>query len=310
MFKHIRTPLSDSINIDTFIDENTGDKLSLIPQLGGLWHELKFNSLSIIDAYKNLTEARENRWAKNVFLYPFANRLNDGAFTFAGNHYQWPINDTTHHHAIHGFGMLLPMDLNVLSLNPLTLELKHCYQGELSYYPFPFEITLSITMFNQSIEVQCLVVNQHHHDIPFNFGFHPYFKLDESIEACELSLPQRQHLKLNDRMVPNHQAQNLEKSRELIEGSHFDDCFKLIESHQVNKVALKSKKHRLQLALFSRGNDGFRYLQIFIPPDRKSIALEPMTTAANDFNNNPPQGMIKKNHHLKQTFKVSMMSLI
>jgi aldose 1-epimerase len=85
-------------------------------------------------------------------------------------------------------------------------------------------------------------------------------------------------------MIPTGKRQVFEKfySLQKIKNEWFDTCFEFSGNNEVFKTKIFDAASNGTITLWQENI--FRYLQIYIPPDRNSIALEPMTCPADAFN--------------------------
>ncbi|WP_367608358.1 aldose 1-epimerase [Legionella sp. W05-934-2] len=269
-----------------FYDECIGNELTLCLTKGGTWTRLMINGQSIIDGYQTEAELDELPAAKNVFLFPFVNRLKDGRLSWQGQTYDWPINDACYHHAIHGFGMHLPMQWTIQSLSPLVFDIYTHYPGHYPYYPFAFEFcaTHQLGDFGE-LRVIMQVKNVAKTSFPFAMGFHPYFQIASSIDECYLDIPPVDKLELDHRMMPTENVVAIQETKhQSLSKTTYDDCFQVKQLNSIAHTRLSNPTNEL-IIWQQVGAYGLNYLQIYTPPPRKSIALEPMTSAVDGLNN-------------------------
>ncbi len=119
--------------------------------------------------------------------------------------------------------------------------------------------------------------------MPIGIGWHPYFKTGASVEALELRLPQVQELEVDGKLIPTGNTDDITKwmSPKSLSGVEFDTGFKFVTEDRQIILSDPEKKLEIKIICF----EGYQYVQVFIPPWRTSIAIEPMTCAANAFNN-------------------------
>lgn len=268
-----------------FFDGQNKNEFTLCLNKGGTWTRLILNGTSIIDGYQTEEELDELPAAKNVLLLPFVNRLKDGRLNWQGNVYEWPINDVSYQHAIHGFGMHLPMQLSIQSLSPLVFDLYCYYPGLYRYYPFTFEFRVTYQLnFDSDLTVTMQVKNCDKVTFPFAMGFHPYFQISELIDKCHISIPQVEKLCVDTRMIPTDKVVQIpEKKFMSLLHKNYDDCFRLPSPDKMACVRLYDDTRELMLWQ-QIGHCGMNYLQIYTPPHRRSIAIEPMTSAIDGLN--------------------------
>ena len=269
----------------SFSDDNAKNKFTVCLNQGGTWVNLSLNGHDLLDSYQNEAELNTLNAAKNVVLLPFVNRLKDGCLHWQGKRYEWPINDHTHQHAIHGFGMHLPMSYAIHSLSPLVFELSHTYLGQHCYYPFAFDFKIIYQLRHQGeLSVTMQVSNTDSVSFPFAMGCHPYFQIAATIDACFLDIQPLKKICVDTRMIPTGACLPMpEAKRWSLSNLQLDDCFRVISDSAISRLRLYDENKSL-LFWQTTGDYGLNYLQLYTPPDRQSIAIEPMTSGIDGVN--------------------------
>lgn len=222
-------------------------------------------------------------------LVPFANRIRSGKYSFGGGAYQLPLNDSSGPNAIHGLLANVRWDLSELARDRLVFSRD--FPGEPGY-PFPFRAQVSYVLKEEGLEVRLSVENLGNHDMPITAGAHPYFRLDGDLSEWTLYLKSRGRLLVGKDKIPTGQILEEDPSGRL-DDRELDHCYAI-----EGDVLLQSHKGlRLEL-------EGFRYLQVYVPPRRDSVALEPMTGAPDAFNNGMGLTILGLGESLKASFKV------
>jgi len=71
----------------------------------------------------------------------------------------------------------------------------------------------------------------------------------------------------------------------LIDSQSFDDCFVVANGTEKFKINLVDNKNGLDFTIWqSAGVDAYNYCQIYTPPSRKEIAIEPVSCPPNGLN--------------------------
>jgi len=274
---------------------HSGNLLAFIPEKGATITDAKFrlhNKLwSVIDGYTSAEELRHFEFYKNALLFPFANRINNGTYEWKGNTYHFPINETERNNALHGFATQYGFEVTSVDLasDSAVVYMNWNYEGDQTAYPFPLRVDLSyeITADN-GITARIKVANQHSEVIPVALGWHPYFRLGGRLNYWELKLPKCQQVSTDDRMLPEGETVPFAGffRRKRIGDLTFDDCFKVTAKGDPAEVHLQHPTAEVRLRYWQRkSKNGFQYFQLFTPPLRQSIAIEPMTGNINAFNN-------------------------
>ena len=128
------------------------------------------------------------------------------------------------------------------------------------------------------------VENLHQTAIPVGFGWHPYFRLDDYANQHKLQIPACEKVDINDRMIPTGERSAFEtfKTLNLTADTVLDNCFKSDKTSGTYQLKLQGKLGTLTMKAPAAQ---FPFFQVFTPPHRESIALEPMTCNVDAFNN-------------------------
>ena len=271
--------------------------MELLPDVGGLINRLCLSDLAgqsveLIAGLRSLTEIQHNIQYRGVVLYPFPNRLDKGAYSHGGKHYTLTQNEADNATALHGFLYQLPAKIvNVQEgLHESLVALEYCYQGQFPGYPFQAKITIEYRLSSTlGLSMRFAVINRHSDPVPVGLGWHPYFQLGRPVDELELVLPEVEHVQVDSRLLPTGKVEAYSEFQVLksMAGKVFDDCFRVLDrqSPAEAKVVLYSPKDKIGMEVWqSSGPQGYNFIQLCIPPDRQSIAIEPMTCGINAFN--------------------------
>lgn len=271
------------------LSDTTGEhQLALVPELGACVIDLQLHGRSILDTCQTPQALSINRWAKNVILYPFPNRLKHGRYEWGGQSYEFPINDVPTNNALHGFGTQQAMKV-VTTQADRDRALIHCrfdYNGDFAYYPFPFRFEAAFTLRTGALDVELSVENTGKEALPFGMGWHPYFRLSDDLPNHQLQLPPCEMVGVDAEMIPTgkrYEYTTFSQPRRI--GTEvLDNCFALRQ--QEGRITIHLSHAGQQLAYWQEaGEDGFPFVQLFTPPHRTCLAIEPMTCNIDAFNN-------------------------
>jgi len=263
--------------------------MTIIPEQGGIVASLVLNGQEQLAQIQSEQELKENPWGKSALLYPFPNRLKAGHFVHCDKEYQFPINDQNTGNALHGFGANLEMNVADVNLqnDSASLLLNLNYQGQHSFYPWSFRLSIKYTLTLSGFELQMEISNESKEAFPFGFGWHPYFLIQNAGNCSSLKLPGAQRIDIDEYMIPTGKRERFTNFADLskIDNSNFDTGFELVLNGKTSSVTLSHCDNSELTFWQESGPEEYRFLQVFIPPDRNSIALEPMTCNIDAFNN-------------------------
>ncbi|MBR9920206.1 MAG: aldose 1-epimerase [Bacteroidetes bacterium] len=285
--------------------------MEIVPARGACLLDIRFRGKSILHAYRNAEELDRLDWMRSALLFPFPNRLKNGKYHWEGKHYQFPLNDPIHDNALHGFGASTCFSVDAIELhsNKAVIALSLDFKG-LEYYPFPFKLKVRYTLWSEPdrFELEVEIENRGQTSMPFAFGWHPYFKLDENgCENWQLQLPVSEEILVSETMIPTGKTKTFSEfdSLQKIGDRDFDTCYQIAGQSAVLK--LNHGQQFLQIKPLDK-QKAFPYYQLFIPPDRMSIALEPMTANINAFQNMDGLWALKAGESRKTGFKLELSS--
>lgn len=264
-------------------------QIQFIPDRGGCLISMRMEDIELLDGYKTPEEVDFNRWGKSGLLYPFPNRLKNGQYSWLGQSYQFPLNDTERNNALHGFGMERPLTISSTELaeDKAIIRMIGDYDGSFDYYPWPFQIELSYHLYGpDTFFFEVAVKNRADSEIPMGLGWHPYFQLADKAESCILRLPPAEMVGIDAQMIPTGKRYRYDEFAQpkLIGSSILDNCFALAETHLEVSASLTGPNGSIRYWQ-ETGPKKFNYLQVFTPPYGSSVALEPMTCNVDAFNN-------------------------
>lgn len=286
MFEHETTDFGGAL-CHTLSHRALGHSISVVPQYGASLLSLSLFGSSVLDGYRTPEELRDGHWGKSAILFPFPNRLRDGRYSWLGEDYVFPINNASTQNAIHGFVRHEAFSMERVSLSEDAAKLDCSFQanGENAAYPFPFRLDVTFSLLAKGeLEVRFGLKNLHRTAIPVGLGFHPYFRLTSRAEDHSLCLPACERVEIDERMIPTGKLLAFDDFKEptLLGATSLDTCFKARGSDAPYRISLHAPGQTLFVQASPRS---FPYFQVFTPPMRESIALEPMTCNVDAFHN-------------------------
>ena len=291
-------------------DPEEDSSFVIVPERGGCMLGLTFQGQQILDAYQDELDLRQLDWAKNTVLFPFPNRLKNGTYEFGDASYTFPINDKETGNALHGFGMWGDMEILSDMEEAKTGKIRVRYEddGTRPFYAFPFEYIMTFEFEGpKSFKITQAFKNLGGRPMPLGFGWHPYFKLGEIADAFWLKMPTCKRVEMDEYMIPTGQLIPVDELQELhqIKDQQWDDCFALeITGHPVTTI-LKGTEGELHFWQ-ETGPGKYNFLQLFTPPNRNAIAIEPMTCNVDAFNNEEGLIVLKPGESHTASFGIKM----
>jgi len=115
-------------------------------------------------------------------------------------------------------------------------------------------------------------------------GWHPYFSLGGNVMDWEVKISNGYKIEVDENMIPNGKKTLFSVFEKPIQIGDIalDTCFELDHNNKF-ELELVNTFGKLNYSQ-SSDNKQFRYIQLFTPPNRTCMAIEPMTCGIDAFN--------------------------
>jgi galactose mutarotase-like enzyme len=216
-------------------------------------------------------------------LHPWANRLS--GFTYTAEGRTVALGSDTPHLRVDGTGLPIHGLLaayrgwEVLEDGPARLVAELPFDEDevlLGAFPFPHRLRLEVTQGSGSLTIATTLTPTGEVGVPVSFGFHPYFTLPGVPRgSLVVRTPAMTRLLLDDQGIPTGGREPVGARHTAIGDGMLDAHFTDLGEHPLFTVA--GGGHEISVELL----EGFTHLQLFSPPDRSLVAIEPMTAPTN-----------------------------
>jgi len=263
----------------------TGEYLLVVPQYGANLYDLVLQkngkSYSVIKGFWDAECMEIHHGHYTAHLFPFAGRIPDGSFIYNDKEHVFEITDDLYNCALHGFLYNQPMELveQIASddIGKLTFAMstKNVHDG----YPYDVVIKITYTLDESGFTCKTQFQNNGEDTSPFSYGVHPYYRIGSKIDDLEIKIQSSKETILNDRLVPSGTTKENSDFLEFksIKEIDFDNGFVLPQSDGVVTTQLRNNHENATLNIWQEtGKNKFNFLQIYTPPYRDCIAIEPL----------------------------------
>lgn len=219
----------------------------------------------------------------SFLMIPYSNRIENGAFSFQGKHYQL---DHGEHHAIHGDVRTRPWLVEEVASSAVRCTFRSADHENVNW-PWPFEACAEYRLAGNVLSSRLALWNRGQSDMPAGMGWHPYFNraLTRESEPVHLCLRvSAAYPDANDNRIPSGPAQPLTAEQDFsvekpLAPDHFlDTCFQGYDGD--GYIAWPASGVRL---LFECSAE-CTHLIVYNPAHSPSFAVEPVTNANNGVN--------------------------
>jgi aldose 1-epimerase len=269
-------------------------RMEVVPAWGGVLNRLIYTApgcapVDLLAGNADAAAFQADRYFRGAPLYPWVNRLDGGRYRLGDRAFQFSVNEAGTNTSLHGFLYRLQPRVTacVEAAHAAAITLQYDYAGANPGYPFPARIGLRYEVQRDAgLAVRFSVCNLHEAPVPVGCGWHPYFTLGLPVDALLLQLPSARRVLVNERLLPTGEKQAFRDFATLTRiGDWRVDSSFLLDAAPGQRACTRlwSATQNRGIELWQHAAD-FPYLHVFIPPDRQSIALEPVSSGIDAFN--------------------------
>ncbi|WP_298239344.1 aldose 1-epimerase [uncultured Algibacter sp.] len=280
-----QTKLNQKSNILEISNLNKSLNAKIHLNQGASLQELTLDGKVVIGVLNPLVYA--DTYASAI-LFPFANRIKDGAYAFNGEKFQLDTNQKKEQNALHG--LVYNKTFKVISENinedKVSVELSYTETYPIKGFPYTYRVNLVYTFTKKSLNLNVSITNTDSKSFPFTLGWHPYF-LSENLYSSSLNFSSNKKIVLGERNITTSIEKIEDKGTLDIKDKQLDDCWVL----NSNKVQFNTPDYKFVLDSSEKDN----FLQVYTPPKKNVIAIEPTTGVSDSFNNKIGLKILKPN---------------
>lgn len=283
----------DGLDITEIKNNKNASRVQILPSSGALWHgwiiRHQNEDLNLLNHYKDKSDLQSNLSDsyKNAKLNPFACRIPEGKYSFQGKEYEFArkFKDGS---AIHGLLFNQPFEQERITQNDeqASVSFHYGYRKDDPGFPFDYDCTITYTLHsNNEVSLETKVRNIGTATMPLVDGWHPYFTTGSQVDDCFLMFAADQIVEFDEKLIPTGKLLPYDtflKERK-IGNIELDNSFIVSKEAAQPKCIFTDKVKNIKLAIYP--SDNYPIIQLYIPPDRKSIAIESLSGAPDAFNN-------------------------
>jgi len=260
------------------------------------------------DSLEYMWQGNKKYWNRHApILFPIVGKLLDDEYIYENRTYK--MNQ-------HGFARDMIFELFKKSDDSICFKLQNS-KDTLEIYPFKFELYLTYTLVNNSLEISYKVINKSKKDMLFSIGAHPAFNW-----PLENENKNSYHFEFNDTKVLERlplkkqgisekvELISLENSTLTLNEALFKDDALVIQNLKNKEINLKSSKNSRYIKMAFKG---FPYLGLWSKPTGAPfICIEPWHGVADFIGHNKKlenkKGIITlaKNEIFRSSYTISI----
>lgn len=270
------------------MDEVTHSWLKVCPERGGIIFSYGVQGKEILylnaDTFYN---ASKNIRGGIPILFPICGKLIGGKYNIDGKEYLMQN---------HGVARINPWEVIETSVEgsaSIKIRLKS-NEDTLKSYPFKFELIFTYILQNGCLRIEQEYVNNSKDVMPFQAGFHPYFKT--IVKDISYKTDATEYLDYNDMMIKKYESkidlENMVESAAFLNSKESSISFELPD---------------LDCKLLLTYGEEFKYIVVWSVKDKGFICVEPWTSKNGALNTGEGLIYIKPGNNLEMFFEINIL---
>lgn len=265
-----------------------GIEAAFVPSAGMVGCSLRHRGEELLGQRGGLMTYIEERSTMGIpLLHPWANRLARPRFSVAGKQVDLDSGSAPVAHGpgglpIHGLlaaasGWRVDRHEETDGGGILVASFDFAArEGLIAAFPFPHEVLFEAKLREKTLTITTTVHASGDTRVPIAFGYHPYLRLP-GVErrSWNVDIPVRERLKLNPRMLPTGEREQVAVESGPLGARTFDDGY--LAPEDAAPFVLAGGGRRIELSI----GPGYGFAQVYAPDDDNVVAFEPMTAPTN-----------------------------
>jgi galactose mutarotase-like enzyme len=222
-----------------------------------------------------ITQFRAGHATAIPLLHPWANRLSRWGY---GDVNLRGLQLPTDKNGLPMHGNLLGAPFTATAAGPARLVAELAY-NDAAAFPFPHTVTVDARVHpERGLTITTEVRPTGTRAVPISFGWHPYLRLPNAPRReWMLHWPACEHIEVDERTIPTGRRTHQERSTLSLARATFDDHYAL---GRTRRFSISARDTFLTL----RFDGHYPYAQLFVPPRRALLSIEPMTAEIDALN--------------------------
>lgn len=212
-------------------------------------------------------------------LVPYANRIRDGRFAFAGRAVQLPLNFLPQRHSLHGLGWQRPW--SVAALGETEALLVDDYDGT-GAWPWAWRAEQRVALDHAGLSIELTLANRSEEPMPAGLGLHPYFRRRPE---TRVRFAAAEVLEVDGEFMPTGDTAPADRFAAWSEGATLPA--ELVDNCHVGwsgQVEIADDLGRIVLAA-----TGAPHLHLYAPPGTAELCCEPVSHTPDALNRAPAE---------------------
>ena len=291
-------------------DNITGTYANIIPLCGAILNAFSIISnsreIQVIDGFDSLDDWKLSKESgfKSAKLSPFVCRTYQSRYSWQGKDYvldKFSLDGS----ALHGLIYDAPFKVieEAANIHFAEVELRYVFPPGYQGYPFSYECYVRYRLEeDNTLGIVTAIHNRSRESLPIADGWHPYFGFGKKVNDLVLKVCSDTQLEYNSELIPTGKTIHDDRwyNGIAIGDISLDNGYVLDFTQNQPLCTLKDPESGVSIDFLPDAS--YPYLQLYIPDERESIAIENLSAAPDAFNNKMGLTILAPDH--TKTFKV------
>ena len=285
-------------------DNDTGSSFEVMPERGNTLTSLK---LKVGDDNKEILYYPEDLTQSGgiPILWPFANRIKDGRFTWSGKERnlrgEEGTKDAAGGHTYHGMVRYKPWKVEAVGRDENGIFFRSSIDTEdhpniLRNFGAA-KLTVTYRLKDAELTIESLVKNKNRgtEGIPMSLAFHPWLSISQGKEGragVKVKLPASERWETDGELIPlrkgpekvnGDEKYDLRELKEL-KDREYDDVFTGLKRDNDGFATATLEDSAAGIHIEVKAGEGFEHMVLFAPKDKPTVSIEPQSSATDAFN--------------------------
>jgi aldose 1-epimerase len=293
----------------TIRHSGTGNYASVIADYGGAINEFAVNGRDILlaaNTAEGFEQLTRQRYAGNQ-LFPYPNRVNNARYTHDSVKFALPANDNEGRlHALHGLIYNAPFNVGLVNEKEGLLQLDYQFNSIAGVYPHNIHLSVTYRLKINTFIITSVIKNTGNSYALMGYGWHPYISISGGMNDCKLQFKATDYYAVDEHLIPTGVTAAMKgfNTANSIGDLQLNHCFAVPQNQRRYVTELVDAGFKITLE-----QHGYNYVQYYISPDRKSIAIEPQTCIPDALNNGTGLIGLLSGEKIELSFEITAIKL-
>lgn len=267
----------------------TEESVVIVPDMGGTVNQITLKDFGGLRELLKVDEKHytDNHSYRGRLLFPFNDRIPEAFYEWFGKEYQLKSNCASDGSAIHGLIYDQKMTVVNESADENSAQMTLSFEilpDQFEGYPFQVFFQVQYLLTEEGFKMNFKIENTGKDVAPVALGWHPYFKIGDNLMDHNLYMNSNSYVAVDRDLIPTGDIPSVDDTElDFRRGGSLEE----VELDHALTAPMDQEtvlKYEDRSVVIQQDTKFFEYVQCYIPRNRQSIAIEPVSAATDSFN--------------------------